>query len=243
MVLPILNAPTFDVKVPSTGKTIKCRTLCVKENKLLLMALEANDEKETVNALKQIFKNCIIEPRGHKIDNLAVFDFEYIFLKIRSKSKGEIVTLKYNGIENSECEECKKPKIVNINLSSIEVKKNPEHSLKIQLTDDVGVKMKYPQFNIFEKISNTVESVELYFDLIKNCIECIYDGSDQVYDVKDIPVEEFDTFLDSLTAEQFEKIIKFFETMPVIEYEIDLGCKTCGREDKQVIRGLQNFFQ
>jgi hypothetical protein len=244
MSFPILSVPTFELIVPSTKKPIKCRPFLVKEEKVLLMAVEAGNENQSLEAIKQILTNCITDLKGHKIEDFALFDLEYIFLKIRSKSKGETVKLKFAAVENTECEECKKQKVININLNDIEVKFNPDITNKIQLTDEVGVIMKYPQYSLVEKLNkeNKEESVELIFQLIQICIESVYD-KENVYPANEISKEEYDTFIESLTPEQFEKMSSFIMNLPQLECEVDLSCKKCGRKDVQIIKGLQSFFQ
>jgi hypothetical protein len=244
MSFPVLSVPIFELIVPSTKKPVKCRPFLVKEEKVLLMALEAGNEKQSIEVVKQILTNCIVDLKGHTIDEFALFDLEYIFLKIRSKSKGEVVRLKFSGIENSECEECKKPKQIAINLNEIEVKFDPDMKPTIQITDEVGVMMKYPRYSIVEKLNKdkAEENVELVFKLIRMCVESVYD-KDTVYPAADITDEEYEKFIDSLTPEQFEKMSAFILNMPQIECEVDLSCSKCGRKDVQTIKGLQSFFQ
>jgi len=241
MALPTLTVPTFDVLVPSTNKTIKCRPFLVKEEKILLMALESADENESVNAVKQILNNCIVDLKQHEIENFAIFDLEYIFLKIRSRSKGEKVQINYKGIEDAECEECRKTKTYTIDLNKVEIIKDPDHALKIPITDDIGVMMRYPAFSLVEKLDKGTET-EIMFDLVKTCIESIYD-KENVYLIKDYSAEDTEKFIESLTSEQLERIFKFFLTMPRIEYVLDLGCEKCGRKEVQVLTGLNRFFQ
>jgi len=244
MSFPVLSVPTFELTVPSTKKPIRCRPFLVKEEKVLLMALEAGDERQSVEVVKQILTNCIVDLKEHSIEELALFDLEYIFLKVRSKSKGEVVRLKFSGIEKSECEECKKPKQIAINLNDIEVKFNPDVTPNIEITNEVGVIMKYPRYSLVEKLNKdkSEENVELIFKLIRMCIESVYD-KDMVYPAADITDEEYEKFIDSLTPEQFEKMSAFILNMPQIECEVDLSCSKCGRKDVQTIKGLQSFFQ
>ena len=246
MTLPIsLVTPTFDVVVPSTKKKIKCRPFLVKENKILLAASESKDPEEILNATKQMFANCILDWNGHKLENLAIFDFEYILLKIRCRSKGEVATLAFGGLVDSECAECRKDKVIKIELDKIEIKYNENNSKKVELTEEVGMIMKYPKYTLaFDmiKAGQKSQSSEVFFDLIYDCIESLYD-KDNVYEIKDMEKSEIIEFVDSFTSEQMEKVQKFFDTLPTIEHEVDLGCKTCGREEKQTIRGLASFFE
>jgi hypothetical protein len=244
MSLPVIVAPTFELVIPSTDKKVKCRPFLVKEEKILLMALESKTETVLVSALKQILENCIIEWRENSLEKLASFDLEYLLIKLRSKSKGEFLHLKYNGIQNSECEECKKPKIVPINLNEIQVIKDPSHTSKFQLTDEIGITMKYPQFSYIVQFSigENQSEIETMFDMVKASIESIY-TKDSVFLTKDYSDEDLEKFVDSLSSEQIEKVFSFFQTMPRLEHKIDLSCKSCGRKEEQILKGINSFFQ
>ena len=174
--------------------------------------------------------------------NNPMFDVEFLFLKIRARSKGEKIILKFNGIIDSECEECKKSKTVEIDLNQLEVIYDPKHTKKIALTDKITVEMSYPKLSSIKNIDlkQATESL-LLFDLIQSNIECVYDEK-QVYYSKDFSEEELGAFLESLTSEHLEKIINFFLTMPRVEHTIDLSCSTCGRKDVQVLNDLKSFF-
>lgn len=242
MPLPIVVVPHFELIVPSTGKKVKCRPFLVKEEKILLMASESKDEKEILNSIKQILENCLIDKNNHNLDQLAMFDVEYLFLKIRARSKGEKIVLRFNGIEDSECEECKKPKTIEIDLNQLDVIRDPKHTKKIQLTETIAVEMAYPRISSIKNIDlkETTESL-LLFDLIQTNIECIYDDK-QIYYTKDFTHDELNSFLEGLTSEHLEKIVNFFLTMPRIEHSIDLSCSTCGRKDIQILNDLKSFF-
>ena len=237
-----LVAPTFDIVVPSTGKKIKARPFLVKENKILLTAMESSDPKEIIGATKQVLANCILDwGKENKLSALATFDFEYIFLKLRCRSKGEKVTISFRGVEESDCAECKKQKNVEIDLSTIEIKKDPAHTKKIALTNTVGIVMKYTNIEDAMEVSEKEQNAEAVFDLIVNSIESIYD-TDKLFLAKDLTSEELNGFLESLTTEQFDKIQQFFETQPKLEHTIDLSCKECGRKEEYKVSGLQSFF-
>lgn len=241
MGLPVLTVPTFDVTVPSINKKIKCRPFLVKEEKILLLSLNSEDENEIYNAVKQIINNCIVDKQNIDIEDLAIFDLEYILLKLRARSKGEAVRLKFNGIAESECEECRKEKYVTINLSNVEIKKFPNHTNNIKLTDDIGIIMGYPKFKTLQTNISRESDIGTIIDSVIECIEKIYD-KDNVYSKKDLTVQELNEFVESLQSTQFDKLYEFISTMPRIEYELDLSCEKCGRKDVQTISGLQNFF-
>lgn len=243
MSFPILSVPTFDITVPSTNRSIKCRPFLVKEQKILLMYVQTEDENELINLIKQLLQNCIVDLNGHQIENFAIFDLEYIFLKIRSKSKGEKITLNFDGLENSSCEECKKPKQIEINLNDIRVKSAENFSNKIQLTDDISISMNYPKISIIDKMNSKKEDINVVFKLIRSCINCVYDKEGNVYSINDITDEEYTHFIEHLTDEQFEKITNFFAQMPTLECEVDLSCSKCGKKDIQIIKGVRSFFQ
>lgn len=243
MPLPIIDVPTFDLTIPSTDKNIKCRPFLVKEEKILLMALETRNEREILNAIKQVVNNCIIDFNGHDLDKIASFDYEYIILKLRARAKGEVLKIQYKGLEDVECEECKKPKVISIDLNLVEVKKNKNHTNKIQLTDDIGVTMTYPKLTYINDLidTQTKDDALRNFLLVVNCIENIYD-KENVYTKKEVGQKDIEEFVEKLTSEQFDKLYEFIITMPRLEHEIDLTCQTCGRKETQVISGLHNFF-
>jgi len=241
-----INIPTFDVVVPSTNKSIKCRPYLVGENKILLSALESNNPKETTEAVKHIINNCVVDWKGQSLEELAIFDLELIFLKIRAKAKGETIKVRFNPIENAECEECKKAKVISIDLDKLEIHRNPEHTDKIKLTNELTLQMTYPKYqfigDLVQKDSTKTSEIEVLFDLIKSCMVNVFD-KDSVFEVKDATDKEITEFLERLDDKQFQKILEFFATMPRIEYTVDLSCEKCGRKDVQTITGLQSFFE
>jgi hypothetical protein len=236
MALPTLNHPTYELEVPSTGKTIKYRPFLVKEEKVLLLALEGDDEKAIEVAVRDLLKNCITS--RIKIENLATFDLEYIFLKIRAASVGEIVEMEVTCLDDNET------KIkYNLNLNDVEVIFPEGHSTKIMLTDDTGLIMKYPGFERF--VENSVSGKELstdeIFDIIAESIDQIFQG-DEVYDSSTTTLKEFREFVDGLTTQQFEKIQEFFETAPKLSHKFSVKNPNTGIESNYTIEGLQNFF-
>jgi len=242
----LLKVPSIDIVVPSTEKSIKCRPYLMRENKVLLMTLESKpSDNEIYDTLKDLVQSCVLDWNGHSLDKLAIFDFEYIFLKIRGLSKGEHITLRFNGLEDSECELCQKTKTVKINIDDIKIKKNSEHTNNIMLNNDVGIILNYPTLQVIKKYKQyeSEKKIEYIFDIIYSCLDKIYTiNSGDVFDKTNIEPSEFNEFIESLTEEQFSKIEMFFVTMPKLEHFIDLTCPSCNKPDFYIVSGLENFF-
>lgn len=211
MPLPKIEHPIHQLTLPSTGKHINFRPFLVKEEKILLMAKQGGDEKEIVKALKQIINNCILD-EDVDVDTFATFDVEYFFLKLRSRSVNNIVSLSYKDYEDD------KVYTVDVDLDQVEVVRTPEHTNKIKINSSVGVVMKYPSMEIFNKLALT-DDEEVAFDIIKKCIETVYD-EDNVYSAKDFTEAEIDEFVQNLNVASLEKILDFFKTMPKLYYEV-----------------------
>ena len=236
MALPQVALPTYELKIPSTGKTVKFRPFVVKEEKLLLLALESKNQKNIEDAVKQLLKGCI--QSRVKIDNLPIFDLEFIFLQIRAVSVGEIIEM------NVTCKDDNETRVkYNLNLAEVQVKFPEGHSNKIELSDKMGIIMKYPSMNEFVK--NSIIGSEMnagdILDVVSNCIDQIYDGED-VYDSSTTTKKEFVEFLENLTNNQFEKLQKFFETAPSLSHTFSVTNPNTGKESEFVIEGLANFF-
>lgn len=227
MALPSISTPEFKTQIPSTGEQIRYRPFLVKEEKILLIAMEGGDQNEITEAVMKILDNCIIGDVD--IKNLATFDIEYLFLKLRGKSVGEVITLQVMHPEN---EECKHATEVQVNIDTIDVKGTIAEG-KIMLTDDVGVKMKYPSMN------TVLDGTDDTFEVIANCIDFIFD-QDNVYN--EFSDKELMDWIESLNQAQFKKISDFFEGMPKLSTEIEWTCSKCGREDSIKLEGLQSFF-
>lgn len=245
MALPVLNAPTHEMTLVSNGQTIKFRPFLVKEEKILLMALESNDENEMTNAMRQIISNCVIDDID--IDDLPIFDIQYIFLQLRSKSVGEVVTLTFKHPDNlnKEKQECKHVQQVEINLANVKPTSTGEHSNKIDLTPEIGVTMKYPKLDFYSKLmemaTNEDATIQSMFDIMTSSIDMIYQG-DNVFYRTDHSEEEMNDFLNSLTASQFDKIRNFFQTMPYLRHEFDYTCGGCGSTEHVMLNGIEDFF-
>ena len=236
MALPKLGYPTYELELPSNGKTVKYRPFLVKEEKVLLMALEAKDEKQVISAVKDLIKNCVIS--RIKVDQLPSFDLEYLFLKIRAASIGEVITLNVTCLDDSKTEV-----EVQININDVEVLKQEEHDPKIMFENNTGIIMKYPSMKQFidrEFLQKDMKTEEVY-DFIADSIDQIFD-EDEVYDSTTTTKKEFRTFVDSLTTKQFEKIQKFYETCPKLSHTFTALNPNTGKESEYTIEGLQSFF-
>ncbi len=236
MALPKLGYPTFELELPSTGKTIKYRPFLVKEEKVLLMALESEDEKQVVGAVKDLIKNCVISRL--KVDSLPSFDLEYLFLKIRAASIGEVVTLTVTCLDDNET------KVeAEININNVEITKPEGHTNKIMFDDKTGIVMNYPSMQQFvdrEFLQKEMKTDQVY-GFIADSIDQIFDG-EEVYDSSTTTKKEFRTFVDSLTTKQFEKIQKFYETSPKLSHTFTVTNPKTGKESEYTIEGLQSFF-
>ena len=236
MALPQVALPTYELTVPSTGKKLKFRPFVVKEEKLLLLALESKDEKNIEDAVKQLLKGCILS--RVKIDDLPIFDLEFIFLQIRAVSVGEIIEM------NVTCKDDNETKVkYNLNLAEVKVNFPEGHSKKIELSKKMGIVMKYPSMKEFIKTSiiGSVLDTDNVLEVIAGCIDQIYDGED-VYDSSTTTKKEFIEFVEGLTNTQFEKLQEFFETAPSLSHTFSVTNPNTGKESEFIIEGLASFF-
>ena len=238
MTLPKLSTPTYELVVPSTNKKIKYRPFLVKEEKILLLAMETEDENQMANAVKTILSNCIQTPR-FKVDSLALFDIEYIFLNIRGKSVGETVDLTITCPDDNET-----TVDVQIDLDEIVVDKSKDHSNIIKMNDDVSVVMKYPSMDLFIKnnMSDGKSSdVDDVFEIASMCIDQIVDG-EEVYEASNSSKKEINEFLEGMDTKQFLKVQNFFETMPKLSHTVSVTNANTKVTSEVVIEGLASFF-
>ena len=236
MALPQVALPTYELEIPSNSKKIKYRPFVVKEEKILLLALETNDEKQIENAVRSLLKGCI-QSRVN-IDDLPIFDLEYIFLNIRAVSVGEVVEMLLTCQDDGETQIR-----YNLNLTDVKVNMPEGHSNKIMLSDTMGIIMKYPSFEEFVKVSIIGQSptADNVIEIMANCIDQIFDGED-VYDSSTTSKKEFSAFVEGLTNKQFEDVRAFFENSPTLEHTIKAKNPNTGVENTFVIQGLANFF-
>jgi hypothetical protein len=235
--LPKICTPTYELELPSTGQTIKYRPFLVKEEKVLLLALETEDTKQITNAIKTVIKNCI-ETKGIKVENLPTFDIEFIFLNIRSRSVGEEIEL---NIICPDDEETTVPVIINVD--DIRVQKNEDHNNKIKLDDSLMMEMKYPSLDQFIKNNFDMNnnSMEQSFELVADCVDKIY-NEEEVWSSADVTKKELSEFLDQLNSKQFKDIEKFFETMPKLSHIIKVKNPKTKVESEVLLEGLSSFF-
>ena len=234
MTLPTMNIPTYELEVPSTKKKLAYRPFLVKEEKILLMAMEEDKESQLNRALKQVVNNCTFEKI--KVDKLPLFDLEYIFLRIRAKSVGEVTKLSLLCQDDGETYVP-----VEIDLEEIEVEFQEGHTTKIELTEDVGIIMSYPTFEFLD-LNIAEADVNTLFSLIGNSIHQIYEG-ETVHERADFNKKELKTFLESLTSEQFKKVQNFFETMPRLRHTIEIENPKTKVMNSVTLEGLQAFFE
>ena len=245
MSLPKISAPIFELILPSTEKTVKYRPFLVKEQKLLLIAMESGDQRSMMNAIKQIINNCAVDPVD--VDKLPVFDLEYFFVRLRAKSIGETIdlNLRHPNDINSKNEVCEHVTKKTLNLLDVEVHKSIAHEDKIVLDEEtkIGIKFKYPTSEFALSIENPedMNQLDLATDAIINSIDFIFDA-DNVFKREDHTRQELIDFIDNLSQKQYEKLSSFFDTMPKLKHEVTWKCAGCGQEEKVLLEGLANFF-
>jgi len=238
MPLPKISTPTYELELPSTGQTIKYRPFLVREEKLLVLALESEDTKQITTAIKAVLKNCI-ETKAIKVESLPTFDIEYLFLNIRGKSVGEEVEL------NLICPDDEETMVpLKILIDDIKVQKNEEHNKQIKVDEHIIMEMRYPSLDQFIKnnFDFTAENnMDQSFDLIGSCIDKIY-TEDEVWSASDVTKKELIEFLDQMNSSQFKQIEKFFETMPKLSHTVKITNPKTEVESEVVLEGLASFF-
>ena len=242
--LPKIDVPIYNVKLLSTGKSLRFRPFTVKEEKLFLMANEGEDLTTVVDTIKQILNNCILDE--FDIDSLPLFDIEHLFLNIRARSIGEVVNLKYkcnNDVLDEETKEEKKcNNVVQIDLNVLDIhpEKQEGHTNKIQITEKLGIVMKYPNFETLKKFK-VVSEADSIIKMAVNCIDYVYDA-DKIYYAKDSQEEDLIEFIESMQSKDLEKIKNFFDNMPKVSKDLDFKCGKCGHEEKITVEGMESFF-
>ena len=238
MPLPKIATPTYELELPSTGQTIKYRPFLVKEEKLLVLALESEDTKQITTAIKTVIKSCI-ETKGIKVETLPTFDIEYLFLNIRGKSVGEEIEV---NIICPDDEETQVP--VKINIDNIKVQKDEKHSTRIKVDDSIMMEMKYPSLEQFIKSNfdfSSDNTMDQSFELIASCVDKIF-TEEEVWAAADVTKKELIEFLDQMNSIQFKEIEKFFETMPKLSHTIKVKNPDTGVESEVTLEGLSSFF-
>ena len=236
MPLPKIVTPSFELTLPSNGKKIKYRPFLVKEEKILILAIESNSMKDITRAIKDILKNCIIT-KGIKVDELPTFDIEYLFLNIRARSIGESIDLVIT------CPDDEKTKVNStIYIDEIEVKKNDEHDINIKIDDTYTMKMKYPSLDQFIDENFVFEGQsDNSFEIIASCIDMVY-SEEEAWEAKDCSKKELLEFVEQLNSMQFKQIEKFFDTMPQLSHEIEVENPNTKVKSTVKLEGLASFF-
>ena len=234
MALPKVVAPTYELELPSNGKKIKYRPFLVKEEKVLLIAMDSGDEKQITQATVDVIKACVTS--RIKVEELPSFDLEYLFLKIRAASVGEEITV------NVVCMDDNKTKVQHtININDVQVFRPKGHNEKVMINKNVGVIMKYPKLDHFIDFGVRGETNMDGLDIIVGCIDQIFDGED-VTESSECTTKELKEFIESLTQRQFNKVSKFFETMPKLQHKFDVVNPNTKKSSTYTIEGLQSFF-
>ena len=238
MPLPKIATPTYELELPSTGATIKYRPFLVKEEKVLVIALESEDNKQITNAIKAVLKSCILS-KGIKVEDLPTFDIEYLFLNIRGKSVGEDIDV------NITCPDDEQTQVaVTIALDEIEVQKDENHTNKIKVDESIMMEMKYPSLDQFIKNNfdfNDKNMMDQSFNLIASCVDKIY-TEDEVWAAADCTKKEMKDFLEQMNSTQFKKIESFFDTMPKLSHTLTVTNPNTKVESEVVLEGLASFF-
>jgi len=237
MPLPKIATPTYELVLPSSGRKIKYRPFLVKEEKILIIALESQDQKQIANAIKSILSACILT-RGTKVDKLSTFDIEYLFLNVRGKSVGEQIEVMVT------CPDDGKTQVpTSINIDSIKVEKSDDHKTDIKLDDTYTLRMRYPSLNEFIKTNFTATDMKVddTFELIASCIDQVY-SEEESWTQNDCTKKELTEFLEQLNSSQFKEIEQFFDTMPKLSHKVKVINPNTKVESEIVLEGLQNFF-
>ena len=238
MPLPKINTPTYELELPSTGKKIKYRPFLVREEKILIMALESEDMKQITNAIIQILSDCI-QTRGVKVADLSTFDIEYLFLNVRGKSVGEHIEVMVT------CPDDGKTQVpMSINIDDIKVQKSENHNPDIKLDDTYTLKMRYPSLNEFIKTNFNAEDIKVddTFELIAQCIDQVY-SEEESWTQADCTKKELTEFLEQLNSSQFKEIEKFFDTMPKLSHTVKVTNPETKVKSDIVLEGLSSFFE
>ena len=232
MALPKINTVLYDLELPSSGKKVEYRPFLVKEEKILLMALEGKDDREMSKAIKQIITQCV-STAGFNVNKLPMIDLEYLFLNIRGKAVGDISTITFE-------HECGETITLDIDLSKVKIVKNKKYSDLVKLTDDIMIRLSPPG------IDNVIgagdkNQIDMVMEIIRDSIVEIIQGED-VFSAQDHTREELEDFLDSLNSGQFKKLQDYYESLPKMKQDIEYTCKKCGKTETETLEGLASFF-
>jgi hypothetical protein len=232
MALPKINNVLYDLELPSSGEMVEYRPFLVKEEKILLMALEGKDEKEMVKAIKQIITQCVATEKFN-INKLAIVDLEYLFLNIRGKAVGDVSTISFE-------HKCGEVISLDVDLSKVEIVNNKNISDLVNLTDDITIRLKPPSLDNVIGAANKSQ-IDVVMEIVRECLVEIIQGKD-VFSAQDHSKEELDEFLNSLNSGQFQKIQTYYESLPKMKQDIEYTCPKCGETKKETLEGLASFF-
>ena len=232
MALPKINTILYDLKLPSSGKKIEYRPFLVKEEKILLTALEGGEEKDMAKAIKQIITQCVLT-ENFNINNLPMVDLEYLFLNIRGKAVGDISTISFE----HECGEIIK---LDIDLSEVEVVQNKNFSDLVKITDDIMIRLRPPNIDDVIGIENK-NQIDVVMDIIRNNLLEIIQG-EEIFSAQDHTKKELDEFVDSLNSGQFKKLQDYYESLPKLKQDVEYTCEKCGKTETETLEGLASFF-
>ena len=237
MPLPQISTPTYELTLPSSNKKIKYRPFLVKEEKILIIAMETQDTKQIANAVKDVIAKCILS-KGIKVEKLSTFDIEYLFLNVRGKSVGEQIEVMVT------CPDDGKTQVpTTINIDSIKIVKNKNHKPEIKLDETYTLKMRYPSLNEFIKSNFSAENIKVddTFELIASCVDQVY-SEEESWTQEDCTTKELTDFIESLNSAQFKEIERFFDTMPKLSHTVQVTNPNTKVKNKITIEGLQSFF-
>ena len=232
MALPKVNTTLYDLKLPSSGKTVEYRPFLVREEKILLLALEGGEDKEMSRAIKQIITQCV-STEGFNVNKLAMIDLEYLFLNIRGKAVGDISSISFK----HECGEVIK---LDIDLTKVEVIQNKNHSDLVQITDDIMVRLSPPSIDDVIGIGDT-NQIDLVIKIIRNSLLEIIQG-EEIFATQDHTKEELDEFVNSLNSGQFKKLQEYYESLPKLKQDVEYTSEKCGKTETETLEGLASFF-
>lgn len=225
-----VSSPTYSETIPSLNKKVKIKPFRVGDEKVLLLASESEDPKQVINALKSVIGNCV---EGADVSEMAAFDLEYLFLKLRSISVGEETKIGLN------CQLCKAENEVSVDISKVQIKKDKNHKSTVRVSDNLGFEMRYPDIEVVGEVQ--ANDVEGMFDLIAHSIKTVF-YDDETINVGDDEMDDLKNLINELTADQFREVQQFFETIPKLSHDIKFDCKECGKANSHKLEGLQSFF-
>lgn len=240
MALPKIDTPVYDLELPLSKKQIRFRPFLIKEQKNLMMAMEADDKETIERNIRQVLTNCTLT-EGIDVDKLPVLDVEYYFLQLRARSVGEIVENKYVCTNDFEGGKCNNKMTAEFNLLDIKVELDSEHKDEIKINDKIVIKMKYPEFALVEKLSKKESAVDIAFEVMVDSIEWIFDG-EQYYNANETDRNELMQFIESLNQDQFGKLEDFFNHLPKMRKTVEMKCSKCGFDHTFSMEGLESFF-